>query len=359
VGLKRDESEFDEEEKVEITKGDPPDGHIPESSFYTWWAGNEAPGTAHDLDTKDLIDVLDAGTSSGDKHMISHLRGPDISPGAEPVGSQARPPNMTSQRRSRARAIRPGAERVYGLGNRGLEEGDEQMTVVSLEESILPVFGEAELVNTEEEEKRRREEIMQAIQKDRQRAIVGEIVPEVAPDNSHRRLKLASLFLLLISIAIGVVLGITLRPGPTPAPTPSPEAFLNDLLSSVSFDSGDALLTNSTPQNKALKWLANDTNLESYSNETIVRRYVLATLYYSANGDSWSNHDLWLDNGKECNRWSGITCTHTTDAVSMLACSDNNLTGTIPPEIGLLDSIGKCVPRKKAGQCIPLAPNAL
>jgi hypothetical protein len=179
VGLKKDENEFDEEEKVEITKADPPDGHIPESSFFKWWAGNEAPGTAHDLDTKDLIDVDDAGTSSGDKHMISHLRGPDVSPGAEPVGSQARPPNMTSQRRSSARAIRPGAERVYGVSNRELEEGEDRMTVVSLEESILPISAEAELVNTEEEEKRRREEIMQAIQNDRQRAIVGEVVPKL------------------------------------------------------------------------------------------------------------------------------------------------------------------------------------
>jgi hypothetical protein len=67
----------------------------------------------------------------------------------------------------------------------------------------------------------------------------------------------------------------------------SPETFLSDLLSPISSDKGEALLANSTPQNQAFNWMGiNNTRLGTLSNETIVQRYALATLYYSANGDS-------------------------------------------------------------------------
>jgi hypothetical protein len=35
----------------------------------------------------------------------------------------------------------------------------------------------------------------------------------------------------------------------------------------VSFDGGEALETSSTPQNMALNWLVENTNLDSYSDE--------------------------------------------------------------------------------------------
>ena len=76
--------------------------------------------------------------------------------------------------------------------------------------------------------------------------------------------------MLLLLIVLGVVLGIMLHPNPQP--------MLSDFLSSVSSDGGEALHTLSTPQNKALVWLANDTNLASYTDQEKIQRYALSML---------------------------------------------------------------------------------
>jgi hypothetical protein len=99
AGMKNDASLFSGEEKEEVKAGDPPDGHTENGSL----ARNEAWGsTAHALDTKERIDIEDAGTSGDGEDVVSHLRGPDNSPGAEAMESHAQPPDVTSQRRSRA-----------------------------------------------------------------------------------------------------------------------------------------------------------------------------------------------------------------------------------------------------------------
>jgi len=129
---------------------------------------------------------------------------------------------------------------------------------------------------------------------------------------------------------------------PSPSQTPSSElpvsspsqVPLSELLSSVSFDGGEALRNSSTPQYRAMEWLKNDRILKLFSNETLIQRYALATLYYSTNGISWLNHTGWLNSGNEC-EWFGVTCT-ATDTVSEIYFWENDLSGPIPPEIGLL-----------------------
>jgi hypothetical protein len=291
--------------------------------------------------TSDEARHVARGTPGG-RHVVSALIGPDGSPGAEVVDSQANPPNVTSQRRSHAALapIRPGAERVDGFGNRGLDDDTFTITIGEEEEVTIepsPPTLSAQLVNTKEEENR-------AVQKFLQNAVVADIVPDVDPENSGRRWKVAILFLLLMLIVVGVVLAFRLRPDPDP--TLSPEA-LSDLLSSVSSDKGEALLTNSTPQNKAFNWMvANNTRLGTLSKEQIIQRYALATLYYSANGASWNINEVWLEDVNECGIWQTtngqLGCTGT-NAVSNLELGLNNLNGTIPPEIGLLTSLGEFV----------------
>jgi hypothetical protein len=320
-------------------------------------ARNEALGTAHGLDTKERIDIEDPGTLGRNKDMVSHLRGQDDSTGAEAADSQAQPPN-NPQRRSWVHApTRPGAQPMDGLGiNSGLEDDNFTVTIGEDDEVTIepsPPTLSAQLVNTKGGKPR----FTEFPSKCSCGRCCPRSCPQVAPDN-HRGMwwKLAGAFLVMISIVIGVALGILLRKEPTPAPTNSPtsapslspEAFLRDLLSPISSNKGVALLTYSTPQNKAFNWMVTyNTNLGNFSDEQIIQRYALATLYNSANGDNWEMNKFWLDNGEECGRWQTsndgqVSCTDT-GAVSQLDLVFNNLQGTLPPEIGLLTSLGECV----------------
>jgi hypothetical protein len=96
--MKKDASLFYEEEKEaekeEVKVGDPPDGHTENGSF----ARNEAWGTAHVLGTKERIEFKDPGTSGDGEEVVSHVRGPDDSTGAEAADSQAQPPNNPRRR---------------------------------------------------------------------------------------------------------------------------------------------------------------------------------------------------------------------------------------------------------------------
>ena len=160
--------------------------------------------------------------------------------------------------------------------------------------------------------------------------------------NTGRRWKFVGAFLLLLFV-VGVVLGITLRPSTDTETFIPPE--LIDLLPNASSCSGEALSNSWTPQCKAFEWLANDSNLESYSDQEKIQRYALATLYFSTNGNSWTRHDYWLSNADVCGKWyqDGGTINCNSDGeVSDLILRVNNLVGTIPPEIGLLsDSLGE------------------
>jgi hypothetical protein len=276
----------------------------------------------------------------------------------------------------------------------GLDNDEEQATVATREESTIDVV--ARVVDTEEENRRLREQDRMRHEQDRMRherdqavreldqlrQLVDNAVivsPVVATDrdvengdedvhandgdlpksDDHKcgtkgRQWIAIGVIFLIVVAVTVALALVLPSEPT-APVPTtpvsttqdpttagPTTPLNDLLSSVSSDDGAALNTPSTPQNKALKWLEDDTNLESYSDETIIQRYALATLYYSANGDSWHDNTLWLDSGEECGRWHGLSCT-TSGIATQLNLGFDNLRGTLPPEIGLMKLLGECV----------------
>jgi len=59
----------------------------------------------------------------------------------------------------------------------------------------------------------------------------------------------------------------------------------------------------------------------------------LVALYNSTNGSGWTNHSGWLATDTPCS-WYGVTC----DAghVTWLSLSINQLTGSIPPELGNL-----------------------
>jgi hypothetical protein len=303
--------------------------------------------------------------------------------GAEAVDSQVNPRNVTSQRRSRdaLAPTRPGAFREGGLGNEQGQEEDERTIQIGDEEQATVATGEewtidivARVVDTEEENQRLREQDLMRPELDHLRQMADNEDEDDDDDDDDdaddddddndgdlpkRWFASSAIFLIvvtvfLIVVAVTVTLALVLPSEPTTpvpsAPGPTTPETLNNLLSSLSSDGGEALRIPSTPQNKAVAWLADDTNLVTYSSETIIQRYALATLYYSTNGDSWDSNEFWLDSGEECGRWqtnslyesAWLLCTDT-GAASQLHLSYNNLRGTLPPEIGLLTSLGECI----------------
>jgi hypothetical protein len=153
---------------------------------------------------------------------------------------------------------------------------------------------------------------------------------------------------VVLALAIlGIVLGVTLgkKQGSTrgtvePTPSPTREIFvsLQTLIESVSFDGGAALLDPLSPQYKALTWLGGNKNLEEYSVQTTIQRYVLAVVYYSTNGESWTESDGWLTDDDECIWFSDSTrlvCDES-GTFNRLVLYDNNLVGPLPPEVAML-----------------------
>ena len=69
-------------------------------------------------------------------------------------------------------------------------------------------------------------------------------------------------------------------------------------------------------------------------------RDVLVKLYNATEGDNWTNNDGWLSD-QPLGAWHGVT-TDPQGNVTVLSLRENNLSGTIPPEIGnlkLIDSL--------------------
>ncbi|MGC1375359.1 MAG: Ig-like domain-containing protein, partial [Anaerolineales bacterium] len=63
----------------------------------------------------------------------------------------------------------------------------------------------------------------------------------------------------------------------------------------------------------------------------------LAALYTSAAGAGWNNYTGWLQTDTPCS-WFGVTCGNGTN-VTELSLSANQLTGSIPPELGSLTNL--------------------
>ena len=105
----------------------------------------------------------------------------------------------------------------------------------------------------------------------------------------------------------------TASPVATASPTPNDclvgttrDAYLLQQLSQVT---SATLLTNpSTPQGRAFIFMLNDPlNPDVCTYPTLNQRFALASIYYSTNGDSWTNDSGWLLASGECT-WNGVTC---------------------------------------------------
>eukprot|EP00529_Nitzschia_sp_RCC80_P008683 CAMPEP_0113524792 /NCGR_PEP_ID=MMETSP0014_2-20120614/46399_1 /TAXON_ID=2857 /ORGANISM="Nitzschia sp." /LENGTH=1221 /DNA_ID=CAMNT_0000422915 /DNA_START=526 /DNA_END=4191 /DNA_ORIENTATION=- /assembly_acc=CAM_ASM_000159 len=136
---------------------------------------------------------------------------------------------------------------------------------------------------------------------------------------------------------------------PTPRPTPQP-TDAGSLYRSIVLDAvreglpdeaySDALLEG-TPQHDALTWLVGTPANASFRSVPfrIVQRYVLATLYFSTNGDRWSESSGWLSYDLDECDWYTTSSDGSCDSLGRIEEIDlrrNNLVGNVPDEVLLL-----------------------
>ena len=119
-----------------------------------------------------------------------------------------------------------------------------------------------------------------------------------------------------------------------------------NVISSLILDWGitkqDTLEDTNSAQYRAFNWLVREDSA-SMKAETIRTRYALASLYFSTqnvndSSSSWTNDRHWLSSYPVC-LWHGIECLDemsTIGLVKKLNLSSNELHGTLPGEIGLL-----------------------
>jgi len=74
-----------------------------------------------------------------------------------------------------------------------------------------------------------------------------------------------------------------------------------------------------------------DVNVE----EQWAERYAIATIYESTNGDDWISTAGWKSSNHICQGWFGISCTD--NRVTDLDLPNNNMTGSLPTELGILE----------------------
>ena len=68
---------------------------------------------------------------------------------------------------------------------------------------------------------------------------------------------------------------------------------------------------------------------------------ILATIYYSTNGPSWSVESSWFLDGISPCSWFGVTCDPSGLDVTGIILEENNLVGSLPTELGLLTKLSK------------------
>ncbi|GAX13622.1 hypothetical protein FisN_14Lh365 [Fistulifera solaris] len=145
----------------------------------------------------------------------------------------------------------------------------------------------------------------------------------------------------------------TLSPtfAPTAAPTTDRNRVLAEYLRPLTFDQGESMDRPGTPQSNAFRTVVSRRNL--YPGEDLVTTYALLVLYESMQGSRWTNNTNWYSGLSVCS-WHGVTCKPSSQIqrrrlmqpegkgdndgmnVAALRLSNNQLLGTIPPEVALL-----------------------
>eukprot|EP00985_Skeletonema_marinoi_P017767 scaffold9839_cov157-Skeletonema_marinoi.AAC.2 len=124
---------------------------------------------------------------------------------------------------------------------------------------------------------------------------------------------------------------------PSGAPSSTRDKLMKSLLLTVS--SKDVLNNKGSPQEKALLWVTTSPLQPGTNDAQIIQQYILAVFYYATGGAGWTDNNGWLESSNECT-WDHVVCSGGGDVVTKLILPfGNNLVGSIPSEVGSLDSL--------------------
>ncbi|CAB9498121.1 Leucine rich repeat N-terminal domain [Seminavis robusta] len=160
---------------------------------------------------------------------------------------------------------------------------------------------------------------------------------------------------------------VTNSPTPTDSPpTPSPTLFTRDVRLNLLLpkDAVDSIQQPPSPQSQAYNWTLRDPSFNSYPDDRLLQRFILATWFYATDGPSWFNNSHWLSYTEhECHWFQNSFPIHvlsylpyeypdpmTTPCRNMsnldtgwqyehLSLAQNGLDGIIPNELFLLTSL--------------------
>ena len=113
---------------------------------------------------------------------------------------------------------------------------------------------------------------------------------------------------------------------------------MKSLLLTVS--SEGALDNEDSPQGQEFLWVTTTPLQPGEDDAQIIQQYILAVFYYATGGDGWTNGNGWLGSETECN-WFRVDCNGSGVVTQLYPPFGNNLVGSIPTELGSLDSLGK------------------
>ena len=139
----------------------------------------------------------------------------------------------------------------------------------------------------------------------------------------------------------------TSNPTSTPTAAPTSGTFAEMLAFAQTKSSNSSLSDPSSPQYKAVEWLAQDKveNGSNWNEYELLQRYVLRVFYHSTGGETWGGyaHDAdttWFNASSVC-EWGSINaqCNGNGQEVDLIDFGYDNLQGTIPEELGLLTAL--------------------
>jgi hypothetical protein len=230
----------------------------------------------------------------------------------------------------------PGAFRIGGKDN---DDESSFMNGEKVKQQETPVYEvNARLVEENEDPENPEHYIFERIPE-------AEFAVAVATEDEGRkrkRLLYIAIGISVISVIVGTILGMTLSTGSTSSPLAGTTPLQRDaMISLIQLRSSSTNFSDSSPQSQALDWILSDlfSSSDGLSEDRLVQRFALATLYYSTNGTNW-DHVGWLNSTNEC-LWdrNDIVCSPEPPEVEGLDLSEDSLSGRIPIELSLLTQL--------------------